>query len=68
MQEEWTGMAPSEQPCNFDFNTMDDRSKVEARRAALGLPPLDIHKEIVLENPNCTPVKQDGNTAPVQAL
>lgn len=48
-------MAPAEQPCNFDFNTMDDREKVEARRAALGLPPLDIYKEIVLENSNCMP-------------
>lgn len=48
-------MAPSEQPCNFDFNTMDDREKVEARRAALGLPPLDIYKEMVLENSNCVP-------------
>lgn len=61
-------MAPSEQPCNVDFNTMDDREKVEARRAALGLPPLDIYKEMVLENSNCAPVKQDGNTAPDQTL
>ncbi len=61
-------MAPSEQPCNVDFNSMDDREKVEARRAALGLPPLDIYKEIVLENSNCAPVKQDGNTAPDQTL
>jgi len=48
-------MAPAEQPCNFDFDPMDDREKVEARRAALGLPPLAIYKEIVLENSNCAP-------------
>ena len=50
-------MAPAEQPCNFDFNPMDEREKVEARRAALGLPPLDIYKEMVLENSNCAPAK-----------
>jgi len=46
-------MAPVEQPCNFEFNPMEDRAVVEARRAALGLPPLDIYKEIVLENSHC---------------
>lgn len=50
-------MAPVEQPCHFEFNPMDDREKVEERRAALGLPPLDIYKEIVLENSNCLPGK-----------
>ena len=50
-------MAPAEQPCNFDFNLMDERDKVEARRAALGMPPLDIYKEMVLENSNCAPPK-----------
>lgn len=50
-------MAPAEQPCNFDFNPMDEREKVEARRAALGMPPLAIYKEMVLENSNCAPAK-----------
>ena len=50
-------MAPAEQPCNFDFNPMDERGKVEARRAALGMPPLDIYKEMVLEDSNCAPAK-----------
>ena len=52
-------MAPAERPCEFDFNPMDDRAKVEKRRAALGLPPLDIYKEIVLENSNCLPSAPD---------
>jgi hypothetical protein len=56
--------APSEQPCNFDFNTMDDREKVEARRAALGLPPPDIYKEIVLENSNCAPPSASESGSP----
>jgi len=57
-------MAPPEQPCNFDFNTMDDREKVEARRSALGLPPLDIYKEIVLENSNCVPPSASESGSP----
>lgn len=48
-------MAPVEQPCQFEFNPMDARDKVEERRAALGLPPLDIYKQIVLERSNCVP-------------
>ena len=50
-------MAPAEEPCNLDFNTMDDRAKVEERRAALGLPPLAIYKALVLENSNCAPAE-----------
>ena len=57
-------MAPAERPCEFDFNTMDDREKVEARRAALGLPPLDIYKEIVLENANCVPSSASESGSP----
>ena len=57
-------MAPAEQPCNFDFNTLDDREKVEARRAALGLPPLDIYKEIVLKNSNCAPPSASESGSP----
>jgi len=57
-------MAPSERPCEFVFNPMDDREKVEARRAALGLPPLDIYKEIVLENSNCMPPSASESGSP----
>lgn len=57
-------MAPSEEPCNFDFNTMDDREEVEARRSALGLPPLDIYKEMVLENSNCAPPSASESGSP----
>lgn len=57
-------MAPAEQPCAFDFNPMDDRAKVEERRAALGLPPLDIYKQIVLENSNCAPPSASESDSP----
>lgn len=57
-------MAPAERPCDFDFNPMDDRAKVEERRAALGLPPLDIYKEIVLENSNCAPPSASESDSP----
>lgn len=57
-------MAPAERPCELDFNPMDDREKVEARRAALGLPPLDIYKEIVLENANCAPPSASESGSP----
>ena len=60
-------MAPSEQPCNFDFNTMDDREKVEKRRAALGMPPLAIYRELVLENSHCAPTRQGDTQAPSQS-
>ena len=57
-------MAPVERPCDFDFNPMDDRAQVEERRAALGLPPLDIYKEIVLENSNCLPSSASESGSP----
>lgn len=57
-------MAPVEQPCAFEFNPMDDRERVEARRATLGLPPLDIYKEIVLENSNCLPPSASESDSP----
>jgi len=57
-------MAPAERPCDVDFNPMDDRAKVEERRAALGLPPLDIYKEIVLENSRCAPPSASESDAP----
>jgi len=58
-------MAPVEQPCKFEFNPMDDRAIVEQRRAALGLPPLDIYKEIVLQKSHCPLDRQEtGGVAP----
>lgn len=45
--------APAEKACQFDFDPMDDRGKVEQRRAALGLPPLEDYKRAVLEMSNC---------------
>ena len=60
-------MAPVEQPCNFDFNPLDDRQKVEARRAALGMPPLDIYKKIVIKNANCQPPAQENQPVPAEA-
>jgi len=56
--------APAERPCALEFDPMDDRAKVEERRAALGLPPLDIYKEIVLENSNCLPPSASESGSP----
>lgn len=57
-------MSPAERPCDVDFDPMDDRAKVEQRRAALGLPPLDIYKEIVLEKSNCLPPSASESDSP----
>jgi hypothetical protein len=57
-------MSPAEQPCNLDFNLLDDRQKVEARRAALGMPPLDIYKQMVIKNANCQPAAQEDKSVP----
>ena len=46
-------MAPADKPCAFDFQAMDDRAKVEARRKAMGMPPLADYRKIVLEMSNC---------------
>lgn len=46
-------MSLPEKPCEFDFDPLDDRQKVEARRAALGMPPLDIYKKMIIKNANC---------------
>lgn len=41
-------------PCDFEFEPMDDRAKVEARRRAIGLPPLDEYRQQVLQSmPGC---------------
>jgi len=47
-------------PCNAEFSPMDDRQKVEARRAALGMPPLDDYRKQVFDNTNCPPDVQGG--------
>lgn len=52
--------APAGQACQFDFDPMDDRSKVEQRRTALGLPPLEEYKREVLEMANCSADKQEA--------
>ena len=46
-------MSLPEQPCNVEFDQLDDREKVEGRRAALDMPPLDIYKKMVIKNANC---------------
>lgn len=51
-------------PCNAEFDPMDDREKVEARRAALGLPPLDEYRKQVFENLDCPLDAQQGKPAP----
>lgn len=37
-------------PCDIEFLPLDDRIRVEQRRKAVGLPPLDEYKRFVLEN------------------
>ena len=39
----------SSNPCDLDFSPLEDRAKVEARRAALKMPPLDAYKRMVLD-------------------
>jgi hypothetical protein len=39
--------------CELDFSPMDDREKVEARRAKLGMPPLAVYKRLVIDMPHC---------------
>ena len=56
-------MSLPEKPCDFDFDPLDDRQKVEARRAALGMPPLDIYKEMVIKNANCQGAQQERKPA-----
>ncbi|NNG24973.1 DUF6624 domain-containing protein [Telluria aromaticivorans] len=39
--------------CDLVFEPMDDREQVEARRAALKMPPRDAYKRLVLEMQHC---------------
>lgn len=39
--------------CDLDFSPLDDREKVEARRAALKMPTLETYKRMVLEMQHC---------------
>ena len=50
-------MVPVGDPCNFEFFAMDDREKVEARRAAIGLPPLADYLEQMRETSECALAK-----------
>ena len=38
---------------DLDFSPLEDRAKVEARRAALKMPPLDAYKRMVLDMQHC---------------
>ena len=46
-------------PCDLEFEPMEDRAQVEARRAKLNLPPLDAYKRIVMEMQHC-PATSNG--------
>ena len=46
-------MAPAGKPCAYDFQPMDDRAKVEARRKAMRMPPLEDYRRIVLQMQHC---------------
>lgn len=55
----------SDKACDLDFSPLDDREKVEARRAALKMPPLDAYKRMVLDMQHCPAgTSQDHHYAP----
>lgn len=45
--------APKKIYCALEFDRMDDRAQVEARRARLGMVPLDVYRRTVLEMQRC---------------
>lgn len=45
--------APTRVYCALEFDRMDDRAQVEARRARLGMRPLDDYRRSVLEAQRC---------------
>lgn len=50
-------MMPVDDPCKFELFPVDDRDQVEARRAAIGLPPLAQYEQQIRETSNCAPDK-----------
>lgn len=50
-------MMPVDDPCKFELFPLDDRQQVEARRAAIGLPPLAQYEQQMRETANCAPAK-----------
>lgn len=50
-------MMPVDDPCKFELFPLDDRRQVEARRAAIGLPPLAQYEQQMRETANCAPDK-----------
>jgi len=53
--------SPSGVACALEFRPMEDRAQVEARRAALKLPPLDAYRRLVLDMYHC---KAEAQPAP----
>jgi hypothetical protein len=45
--------APTEHYCALEFDRMDDRAQVEARRARLGMASLDAYRRTMLEMQRC---------------
>ncbi|QOY94553.1 hypothetical protein IM543_01090 [Massilia sp. UMI-21] len=45
--------APTNHYCALAFDPMDERTKVEARRAQLGMAPLEAYRRMVLEMQHC---------------
>ena len=45
--------APTRHYCALEFDPMDDRAQVEARRARLGMAPLDAYRRSMLEMQRC---------------
>lgn len=51
--------APTRVYCALAFDPMDDRPQVEARRARLGMAPLEAYRRAVLEAQRCPVAPQD---------
>lgn len=51
--------APTNHYCALEFDRMDDRAQVEARRARLGMAPLEAYRRSVLEMQRCPVPPQD---------
>uniref|UniRef100_UPI0028AA7C71 hypothetical protein n=1 Tax=Massilia alkalitolerans TaxID=286638 RepID=UPI0028AA7C71 len=51
--------APTRIYCALAFDRMDDRAQVEARRARLGMAPLEAYRRAVLVAQRCPVAPQD---------
>jgi hypothetical protein len=45
--QRWGTQLTQTGPCGFDFSPLDNRARVEERRKAIGLPPLEDYRQLV---------------------